>query len=50
MVHSLTLLLLTLEFTEGYSDGFAWKLALNINPADGHISAMAHRLGMMRMT
>jgi len=36
MVHSLTLLLLTLEFTAGYSDGFAWKLALNINPADGH--------------
>jgi len=29
-------ILLTLELTAGYSDGFAWKLALNINPDDGH--------------
>jgi len=36
MVYSPTLLLLTLEFAAGYSDGFEWKLALNINPADGH--------------
>jgi len=36
MVFSLTLLFPILRFTAGYSDGFAWKLALNINPADGH--------------
>jgi len=36
MVCSLTLLFLTFELTAGYSDGFCWKLALNINPADGH--------------
>lgn len=29
-------ILLTLELTAGYSDGVAWKLALNINPDDGH--------------
>lgn len=29
-------ILLTLKLTAGYSDGSAWKLALNINPDDGH--------------
>jgi len=29
-------LFLTLKFTAGYADDFAWKLALNINPDDGH--------------
>jgi len=29
-------LFLTLKFTAGYADHFAWKLALNINPDDGH--------------
>jgi len=30
------LLLLTFKFTAGYSDGFHWKLALNIHASDGH--------------
>jgi len=29
-------LFLTLKFTAGYADDFDWKLALNINPDDGH--------------
>lgn len=36
MVYSLSLLFLILEFISGYSDDFDWKLALNINPSDGH--------------
>lgn len=30
------LLLLTFKFTEGYSDDFHWKLAINIHASDGH--------------
>jgi len=36
MVYNLSFLFLILGFTAGYSDYFDWKLALNINPADGH--------------
>jgi len=30
------LLLLVLKFSAGYSDGFHWKLAINIHASDGH--------------
>jgi len=30
------LLLLNFKFTAGYSDGFHWKLAINIHASDGH--------------
>jgi len=36
MVFCAALLFLTLKFIAGYSDHAAWKLALNINPDDGH--------------
>jgi len=36
MVFYAALLLLTPKFIAGYSDHIAWKLALNINPDDGH--------------
>jgi len=36
MVFSATILFLTLKFTLGYPDHFTWKLAININPEDGH--------------
>jgi len=36
MVFSATLLFLTLKFTLGYPDYSSWKLAININPEDGH--------------
>jgi len=36
MVFCAALLFLTLELIAGYSDNWVWKLALNINPDDGH--------------
>lgn len=36
MTFCAALLILTLEFTAGYSDGLSWKLALNIHAEDGH--------------
>jgi len=36
MVFCAALLFLTLKLIAGYSDRSAWKLALNINPDDGH--------------
>jgi len=36
MIFCAGFLFLTLKFTAGYADYSAWKLALNINPGDGH--------------
>jgi len=36
MVFCTGFLFLTLTFTAGYADDYDWKLALNINPDDGH--------------